>query len=147
MKNPILSHKDFANRRLVVLADIAPKLIGSEARARMVPHLKKAVTESQWGEGLGAASCEVANLGVKLMGEVARARNLTLVKVHVDVVDAFNSILVNLVLPLRRRDDAAIARLRELGLEDDEIDAVMNADDSFEVSDLPPHVLHMLTSF
>ena len=87
------------NQRCIVLADQEPKVFGGELRARVAPKLRDTVVNSQHGEGLGASSCVVASLILDGMAHIAETASLCGIRIHVDVIEAYASILTAMVLP------------------------------------------------
>lgn len=104
IKNALATLQAMANQRSVAFADQEPKLYGGELKTRMVGHLVRSVVETQWGDGFGGASCELAHLGMEAFIACAKSMNKAAVRVFVDAVPAYPSLVVALVLPLADRD-------------------------------------------
>ena len=73
------------------------------------------MVESQWGDGFGVVSCELAHLGLDACSAIGTAAGKTVVRRFMDVVQAFASIVVALTLPFLERSDDAIKLLEESG--------------------------------
>ena len=69
------------NRREIVVADEEPKVVGSIVRERLMKTFGKTIVPSQWGDGFGAASCELAHLGAESFGSIGAALKLTVIKI------------------------------------------------------------------
>ena len=121
LKNALKNLQAMDNQRNICLADQPPKLVAGELRQRLVPHLQPNIVATQWGDGLGPASCEMAHLAVEGSASIAKTQGLTLVKVFMDVVQAFPSILVALSLPLKDRHDDTIMFLQAAGFGNEEV--------------------------
>ena len=91
IKSPLKPAQSLANRREILLANQEPKLAGGIVRKRVTKLLGDTVVKSQWGDGFGAASCELAHLGVEAYGSIGVSRKLTVVRIFIDVVQAFAS--------------------------------------------------------
>ena len=94
-------------QRSVKLANPEPKFIGAELRARAMPLLRDSIIPSQWGDGFGAASCEMTHLALEAVADRARGEKKSLVRIFVDVVQAYPSLVVALDLPLPLREQSA----------------------------------------
>ena len=60
-KSGIGNAQAMSNQRNIMLADYDPKVVGGELRQRLTSPLKDNLVSSQWGDGFGAASCELAH--------------------------------------------------------------------------------------
>ena len=122
--NPLLSTQDLANLREVLLANAEPKILGGVLRDRLFVSLKGCMIPSQMGEGFGPG-CEVAHLGADAYHCIGEVRRQTIIKVYVDVVQAFASIVAALTLPMSGRDDVIGAILSEHGFSSDEVVSIV----------------------
>ena len=86
VKDHLKDAQDVENRRHVALADQPPKLVAGELRYRTKPALEKRIVASQWGDGFGMATCEIAHLCLEGQLSIARVRKQTLVRVFIDVI-------------------------------------------------------------
>ena len=76
------------------------------------------------GDGLGAASCELAHLGAKAYNAVGAAEKKTVIKLYLDVVEAFASIVVLLTVPRNDRLPDAMQMLSDAGFSEHEARAI-----------------------
>ena len=83
------------------------------------------IAESQWADGLGAKSCELAHLGLGACAAFAQCTSQTLIRVFIDVAQAFSSVVVALSLPLPSRDSSTVTLLQELGFTAATIDEII----------------------
>lgn len=120
VKNPIGDVHNLGNQRSIALADREPKIVGSELRSRVMPLLQESVVTTQWGDGFGAASCEMAHLALESFTNLAKLRGLSAVRVFVDVVQAYPSLVVALALPLPIRMQATKQLPVDTGFREDE---------------------------
>ena len=120
------SASDIRNRHDITLADQEGKNVGGVLRKRLAESLGTEVVGSQCGDGFGGASCDVAHLGEQAFGGVAASMRLTLAKLYVDVVQAFASIIVSLILPLPERHGSAREVLRNMNFTSGEVDEILN---------------------
>ena len=72
------------------------------------------VDPSQFGAGFGGASCEMASLLVHGICCAGSATKQTVVKIYVDVVQAYASIMASMSLPLDENHRVARERLATL---------------------------------
>ena len=99
-------------------------MMGGAIRRRLADALAGKIVDSQHGEGLGLG-CELAHLGVEAFNAAGTMMKRTVVRVSVDVVQAFASIVAGLHLPLSGREDTIRGMLGSAGFSDDEIGAIM----------------------
>ena len=81
--------------------------------------------DTQWSDGFGGRSCELAHLLLSSADAIGHAQHNRVAKLFVDVVQAYASIVVALCLPLAERVLDARGLLTSAGLASSEIDAVM----------------------
>ena len=125
LKSALKNLQAMDNQRNICLSDQVPKLVAGELRQRLVPVIGPHVVTSQWGDGLGPASCEMAHLAVECSASIASAGGQTLVRVFMDVIQAFPSIMVALSLPLADRHDDTVTFLAEAGFGHDEVSDIL----------------------
>lgn len=121
VKNQIGNVQALDNQRSIALADQEPKIVGGELRTRTMPHLADSIVTTQWGDGFGAASCEIAHSALEGFAAYAQVLGVCVVRIFVDVVQASPSLVVALDLPLPLRTEAIKTLLREAGFSDDDV--------------------------
>ena len=122
--NPLKSSGLLSNRRDVLLADQEPKMLGGTIRRRLADALVGKIVDSQHGEGLGLG-CELAHLGVEAFNAAGSMLKRTVVRVFVDVVQAFASIVAGLHLPLSGREPTNRDMLGTAGFTVAEMDEIL----------------------
>ena len=131
--------QELPDQREIMLVDPEPKITGAVLRRRMCPDIKKTVVSSQCGDSMGGSSCELAHLALEAFTAAGVARQQTVIRLFVDVVSAFASIVVALTLPLERRNAGVDSQLTELGFSTEEIEDIWwqhaNAGEWWDVSE------------
>lgn len=116
------STSDIANR--VAFTD--GKQFGSNIRSNLIGPLSSIAGDTQFGAGLGAASCDMAHLHVSEALAFGMTRNLSTAVVFLYIVAAFASMKRHLAIPM---DEAANETWRlhliECGFQNDEADAII----------------------
>ena len=112
-KDPMKDVQALDNQRSVKLANSEPALIGAELRTRVMPLLKDSIIPTQWGDGFGAAGCEMTHLAVEAVADRAKGEKKSLARIFVDVVQAYPSLVVALDLPLPLREQSTKDLLQE----------------------------------
>ena len=79
-------------------------------RKQFASSLEGHIVDSQWGDGFGARSCELAHLALTSLGAIGHSRRLCVAMFSLDVIQAIASIVVALCLPMEER----VADAREL---------------------------------
>ena len=100
VKSHIKDQQSMSNQREILLADQEAKNIAGTLRRRLASSLDGHIVESQWGDGFGVRSCELAHLASSSFDAIGQAKRLCVVRLFIDVVQAFASIVVALCLPL-----------------------------------------------
>ena len=103
VKNQLGNVQALDSHRSVALADQGPKIVGGELRARTMLLICDSIVSTQWGDGFGAASCEMAHLTLEGFAVYTKAHKRCVVRIFVDVVQAYPSLVVTLDLPLPLR--------------------------------------------
>ena len=106
------------------------------------------MTTSQWGDGFGSASCELAHVAVQAFGAIGAVLKKTVVRVYIDVVQAYASIVTALTIPLEDNVEAARLLLAEGGFSEDDIDEIiLDGARQLEWDDTPDHVRSLVAAF
>ena len=124
-KSAIKPAQDLANKRELLLASQEATNLGGVMRGRAFPTLAGQMDPSQFGDGFGGASCEMASLLVHGISCAGSATKLTVVKIYVDVVQAYASIMASISLPLDGSHTVARARLATFGFGQATIDGII----------------------
>ena len=83
------------------------------------------MTASQWGDGFGSASCELAHVTIQAFGAIGAVMKKTVVRVYIDVVQAYASIVTASTIPLEDNLATAKTLLAEGGFSDDAINEII----------------------
>ena len=147
-KGGLVDAQALDNQRSIMLANQEPKLAGGELRSRLAPQLKTRLVGTQWGDGFGASSCELAHLALGNVGAMGISVGQCLLRLFVDVVQAFPWIVVELSLPLPDRSEDTRTLLKEAGFADLDIDAIKAGHvDAVEWSGSSEHFHRVMAQF
>ena len=123
-------------------------MVGSELRSRTMPMLQDSIVTTQWGDGFGAASCELAHLALESFANLAKLRGKSAVRVFVDAVQAYPSLVVALALPLPLRTRATKQLLVDAGFSADEaMEVIAEQHDLTEWEEVSEHLRRAVASF
>ena len=125
LKSPLKDLQAMSNQREILLADQEAKVVAGAVRKQFAEALQGHVVESQWGDGFGARSCELAHLALASLDAVGQSRRLCVVRLFIDVIQAFASIVVALCLPMEERASDARTLLAASGLSNTDIDSIL----------------------
>ena len=148
LKSAIKGLQCLTNQRSILLADCNPKIVGGEIRGRMSVALAPHISSTQWGDGFGARSCELAHLGMEACSAVAYANSQSLIRLFIDVVQAFPSIVASLSIPLPSRDVATATLLTDLGFSLADVDDIVRSGvGAAEWASTSSHMKRVLAAF
>ena len=114
-----------AAAEITLLSDEVGKTVGAALRSNIVQQVKAMVVRSQQGDAFGSRSCEAAHVCTVGLSDSAAARNLSIAKLFIDVIDAFASIVTALCLDLKNRHDTIVLLLSDCGFSIPEIAAIL----------------------
>ena len=136
------------NKREILLADQEPKIMGGVVRKKLHKSFSGTMTASQWGDGFGSASCELAHVTVQAFGAIGAAMEKTVARVYIDVVQAYASIVTALTIPLEDNVETARALLAEGGFSAADIDEIFrDGANQLEWDNTPEHLRCVVAAF
>ena len=148
IKNPLKDLQCLTNQRSILLADQTPKGVGGELRARIANLLAPHIVTTQWGDGQGAASCEMAHMALEAVGSAGSSLALCCIRIFVDVVQAFPSVVVALSLPLPDRAESTRLILKEAGFGGPEVEQILEENRGCqEMADISEHLQVLMANF
>ena len=148
IKDMLKDLQSMNNQRSILLADQTPKGVGGELRSRFAAILAPNIVKTQWGDGQGAASCELAHLALEAVGSAGSSMALCCVRIFVDVVQAYPSLVVALDLPLPLRELSTKDLLKECGFDDETVLGIIAEGlDPTEWGKVPEHLRHLMAGF
>ena len=72
-----------------MLGNLEPEIVGGVLRARVAPAIAEPVVKTQWGDGCGARSFELARLALEAVAALGSADGLSTIRLFIDVLQAF----------------------------------------------------------
>ena len=107
--------------RDITLADIDGKDFSKQIRSCVLHAVKGVASETQFGGGMNDGDTGKAHLYLRIIGDIAKAMNLSAGFLFVDVVSAFATLCRRIVFPTSHGDEAFLQSLASVGFSSAEV--------------------------
>ena len=116
-KSALQSPQAFSNKTEILLTNQEAKIFRGVIRRKVFKALDNHIDPSQFGDGFGGANCELATLLIQALVMAGATIKMTVVRVYVDVVQAYASIVASLSIPLDGNLEAAMGAVAGMRLQ------------------------------